>query len=81
MSGARHAVGGGFRATDDIGGEIADDQPTQANGVHVFFDESTGATFKESDIATLTRTNAQTITFAIDFTAATNKAVKITIDG
>ena len=49
--------------------------------MHVFFDEARGATFKESDIATLTRGAAHTVAFAIDFTAASGKAVKIMIDG
>ena len=49
--------------------------------MHVFFDEARGATFKESDIATLTRGAAHTVAFAIDFTAASGKAVTIMIDG
>ena len=53
----------------------------QASGVHVFFDEARGATFKESDIATLTQGAVHTVAFSIDFTASTSKAVKITIDG
>ena len=52
----------------------------QADGVHVFFDEAKGATFKESDIATLTRGAPHTIGFSIDFTAANSKQVTITID-
>jgi len=53
----------------------------QADGVHVFFDETKGANFKETDIATLTRDNAHTVAFSIDFTAASSKQVTITIDG
>ena len=53
----------------------------QADGVHVLFNQARGATFKESDIATLDRTSAHTVKFSIDFGAATNKAVTITIDG
>jgi hypothetical protein len=53
----------------------------QANGVHVFFDEARGATFKETDIATLSDGIAHTIRFSIDFTAASSKQVTITIDG
>jgi hypothetical protein len=53
----------------------------QADGVHVFFDQAKGATFVESDIATLTRGTAHTVAFSIDFTAASSKAVTITIDG
>jgi hypothetical protein len=55
-----------------------EDQP---NGVHVFFDQARGATFKESDIATLDRTIAHTIAFSIDFSASASKAVTISIDG
>ena len=80
MSGARHDVGSRFRATDDIGGEIADNQATQANGVDVFFDEPRDATFKESDIAKLNHTSAHTVAFSIDFMAQISRAVKITID-
>jgi hypothetical protein len=53
----------------------------QTNGVHVFFDEAKGATFVESDIATLTRDVAHTVAFSIDFSAASNHQVTITIDG
>ncbi len=53
----------------------------QANGVHVFFDQARGATFKESDLATLDREHAHTVEFSIDFGAASSKAVTITIDG
>jgi hypothetical protein len=52
----------------------------QTNGVHVFFDQARGATFKESDIATLDRTIAHTIAFSIDFSASASKAVTISID-
>jgi hypothetical protein len=52
----------------------------QTNGVHVFFDQAKGATFVESDIATLTRGAAHTVAFSIDFTAASNHQVTITID-
>ena len=55
-----------------------EDQPT---GVHVFFDEARGATFKETDIATLNDGTPHTIVFSIDFTAASSKQVTITIDG
>jgi VCBS repeat-containing protein len=53
----------------------------QATGVHVFFDEARDATFKESDIATLTQGSSHTVAFSIDFTAASGKQVTITIDG
>jgi hypothetical protein len=53
----------------------------QTNGVHVFFDEARGATFKETDIATLSHAAAHTVAFSIDFTAASSKQVTITIDG
>ena len=53
----------------------------QADGVHVYFDQARGATFKETDIATLTRGVAHTVAFSIDFTAASSKQVTITIDG
>lgn len=53
----------------------------QTNGVHVFFDQSKGSTFKESDIAILDRTSAHTIGFSIGFTAPSSKAVTVTIDG
>jgi hypothetical protein len=52
----------------------------QTNGVHVFFDEARGATFKETDIATLSHSAAHTVAFSIDFTAASSKQVTITID-
>jgi hypothetical protein len=52
----------------------------QANGVHVFFDQAKGATFKESDIATLSHADAHTIAFSIDLTAVSNHQVTITID-
>jgi hypothetical protein len=53
----------------------------QTNGVHVFFDQARGANFKESDIATLSRTSAHTIAFSIDLSASASKAVTISIDG
>jgi hypothetical protein len=53
----------------------------QTDGVHVFFSEARGATFKESDIATLSRTGDHAVKFSLDFGAATSKAVTITIDG
>jgi len=53
----------------------------QTTGVHVFFDEARGSTFKETDIATLTRGVPHTVAFSIDFTAASSKQVTITIDG
>jgi hypothetical protein len=53
----------------------------QTDGVHVLFNQARGATFKESDIATLIRTEAHTVKFSIDFGAASSKAVTIAIDG
>lgn len=53
----------------------------QQDGVHVFFDQARGANFKETDIALLDRTTAHSISFSIDFNAASSKAVTITIDG
>jgi hypothetical protein len=53
----------------------------QADGVHVFFDQARGATFKESDVGTLDHSTTHTIAFSIDFTAASSKQVTITIDG
>ena len=53
----------------------------QTNGVHVFFDEARGATFKETDIATLSDGTPHAVGFSIDFTAASSKQVTITIDG
>jgi hypothetical protein len=52
----------------------------QVSGIHVFFDQARGANFKETDIATLDRANASTITFLIDFNAASSKAVTIKIN-
>ncbi len=52
----------------------------QTDGVHVFFDQARGATFKESDIGTLAHGTAYTIAFLIDLTAASSKQVTITID-
>ena len=52
----------------------------QGTGIHVFFDQARGATFKETDIATLDRTIAAKITFSIDFNAPTSKAVTIRIN-
>jgi hypothetical protein len=52
----------------------------QGDGVHVLFDQARGANFKETDIATLPRTTASTITFMIDFNAASSKAVTIKIN-
>jgi hypothetical protein len=52
----------------------------QTDGVHVFFDQASGANFKETDIALLDRAIAHTIMFSIDFNAASSKAVTITID-
>jgi hypothetical protein len=52
----------------------------QVDGVHVFFDEAKGSTFKETDIATLSRGTAHTVAFSINFTAASSKQVTITID-
>jgi hypothetical protein len=52
----------------------------QASGVHVFFDQARGANFKETDIATLARASAHTISFSIDFSASASKAVTISID-
>ena len=61
----------------------------QADGVHVFFDDvtdngpvGTTATFNEHDIATLSRTQAHTVRFAIDFKpGAGNDVVQVWIDG
>jgi hypothetical protein len=61
----------------------------QFDGVHVFFDDVTDpgplgtvATFNETDIATLSRTRAHTILFAINFKKGPgNDGVKIYIDG
>jgi hypothetical protein len=60
----------------------------QADGVHVFFDDAvdkgpvgTKATFRESDIATLSRTRSHLVQFSIDFKdGAANDTVKIYID-
>jgi hypothetical protein len=52
----------------------------QADGVHVFFDQAKGASFVESDVATLTRGTPHTVAFAINFTASSNHQVTITID-
>jgi hypothetical protein len=52
----------------------------RTDGIHVFFDQARGATFKETDIATLDRATAAKITFAIDFNAASSKAVTIKIN-
>ena len=59
------------------------------DGVHVFFDDAvdkgpvgTPADFRESDIATLSRTSSHLIQFSIDFKdGAANDTVKIYIDG
>jgi hypothetical protein len=61
----------------------------QADGVHVFFDDVTDsgpdytvATFNETDIATLSRTQAHTIGFSIHYIPGPgNDVVTITIDG
>ena len=61
----------------------------QTNGVHVFFDDVTNpgpagtvSTFNETDIATLGRTTAHSIRFAIDFKSGPgNAVVKIYVDG
>jgi hypothetical protein len=61
----------------------------QADGVHVFFIDAvdkgpvgTVATFRESDVATLSRTSSHLIQFSIDFKdGAANDTVKIYIDG
>jgi hypothetical protein len=61
----------------------------QTDGVHVFFDDAvdkgpvgTQATFRESDIATLSRDRSHLIQFSIDFKdGAANDTVKIYIDG
>jgi hypothetical protein len=61
----------------------------QADGVHVFFVDAvdkgpvgTVATFRESDIATLSRDRSHLIQFSIDFKdGAANDTVKIYIDG
>jgi hypothetical protein len=61
----------------------------RTNGVHVFFDDVTNpgglgtvSSFNETDIATLGRTTAHSIRFAIDFKAGPgNDVVKIYVDG
>jgi len=61
----------------------------QADGVHVFFIDAvdkgpvgTVATFRESDVATLSRDRSHLIQFSIDFKdGAANDTVKIYIDG
>ena len=61
----------------------------QADGVHVFFDDVKDngplgkvATFNETEIATLNRTDAHSIRFSIDFrNGPGNDVVKIYIDG
>jgi hypothetical protein len=61
----------------------------QADGIHVFFDDVTNpgpigteSTFNETDIATLTRTNAHTIAFSVRFFAGPhNDWVKVSVDG
>jgi hypothetical protein len=61
----------------------------QTDGIHVFFDDATDkgpvgatATFRDSDIATLSRTTSHLIQFSIDFKdGAANDTVKIYIDG
>jgi hypothetical protein len=60
----------------------------QADGVHVIFSDAvdkgpvgTEATFRESDVATLSRTSSHLIQFSIDFKdGAANDTVKIYID-
>jgi hypothetical protein len=61
----------------------------QADGVHVFFDDVTNpgpvgteSHWNETDIATLTRTSAHTITFSMSFKPGpANDWVKVSIDG
>jgi hypothetical protein len=61
----------------------------QTDGIHVFFDDVTNpgpvgteSTFNETDIATLSRTNAHTIAFAVHFFAGPhNDWVKVSVDG
>ncbi|MDQ1494865.1 MAG: hypothetical protein QOG69_1348 [Actinomycetota bacterium] len=60
----------------------------RADGVHVFFDDTTdsgpvgtGAAFNESDIATLSRSSAHTLTFDITFKTNAADVVNIYIDG
>jgi hypothetical protein len=60
----------------------------QTDGVHVYFDDVTDtgpyytlATFNETDIATLTRTSAHTVTFDIGFKTNAPDVVNIYIDG
>ena len=61
----------------------------QNDGVHVFFDDVTDAgpigtvaNFNETDIATLSRTKAHSIRFALDFkNGPANDVVKIFVDG
>jgi hypothetical protein len=53
----------------------------QVNGVHVFFDDIRNTkTFKERDIATLSRSSAHTIKFSLDLKSS-NDSAKIYIDG
>lgn len=54
----------------------------QADGIHVFFDDYSANDFQETDIATLSRTEAHTIKFVMDFVDGTgNDIVQIYIDG
>jgi hypothetical protein len=61
----------------------------QVDGVHVFFDDVTDsgpyytlATFNETDIATLSRTQAHTIGFSMHFVSGPgNDVVRISVDG
>ncbi|HEX3283996.1 MAG TPA: hypothetical protein VHT50_04870 [Mycobacterium sp.] len=60
----------------------------QADGVHVFFDDATDAgpvgtvaDFSDSDIATLNRTSAHTVTFGIGFRTDAADLVNIYVDG
>ena len=60
----------------------------QADGIHVFFDDAsdpgpvgTAATFSDSDIATLSRGTAHTVTFDIGFRTNAPDIVNIYIDG
>jgi hypothetical protein len=61
----------------------------QADGVHVYFDDvsdpgpvGAGATFNETDVGTLSRSQSHTVRFSVDFkNGAGNDVVKIYLDG
>jgi hypothetical protein len=77
---------------DGNGGRMSylrfEDQSTPTDGVHVYFDDATdagpvgtAATFSDTDIATLSRTTAHTVTFDIGFKTGAADLVNIYIDG